>query len=250
MKIKILSFAYFLVFLLEEFGQMHCRSSRDNSQGQGQRSANEPVRVSPFLPPPPSPKRPITTGAGLVDYLSGDAYKSGGSAATSESTSFAVPAHLSPNSTSPLTPLSTSQPSSHSINTTPSPVFTGKPIYDEPAPRSKSIDELPPAPWDAQASGGSVSPGGSQSPVNLPPPPSRYNQRQQFFEQQAFSGGAAQTSSGSGSTYDSLVGQTQNLSLNSSTPTKQVKQEDALFKDLVDFAKAKSSSSANPNRSF
>lgn len=250
MKIKILFSAYFLVFLLEEFGEMHCRSSRDNSQGQGQRSANEPVRVSPFLPPPPSPKRPITTGAGLVDYLSGEAYKSGGSAATSESTSFAVPAHLSSNSTSPVTPLSTSHPSSHSINTTPSPVFTGKPIYDEPAPRSKSIDELPPAPWDAQASGGSVSPGGSQSPVNLPPPPSRYNQRQQFFEQQAFSGGATQTSSGSGSSYDSLVGQTQNLSLNSSTPTKQVKQEDALFKDLVDFAKAKSSSSANPNRSF
>ncbi|PRQ24953.1 putative target of Myb protein [Rosa chinensis] len=235
----------------DEFAQLAHRSSRDNSQGQGQRSANsntEPVRASPLLPPPPSSKRPITLGPGLIDYLSGEAYKSGGSPATSESTSFAVPARSSPNSSSQLTPLSSSAPSSHSTNTTPSPLFTGKPIYDEPAPRSKSIDGLPPAPWDAQAPGGSVSPGGSQSPVSLPPPPSRYNQRQQFFEQQA--GGAPQTSSGSGSSYDSLVGQTQNLSLNSSTPTKQVKQEDALFKDLVDFAKAKSSSSANPNRSF
>lgn len=227
---------------------MHCRSSRDNSQEQGQRSANsktEPVRVSPLLPPPPSSKRPITLGPGLIDYLSGEAYKSEGSSATSESTSFAVPAHVSPNSSSRLTPLSSSPPSSHSQNTTPSPLFTGKPIYDEPAPRSKSIDGLPPAPWDAQAPEGSLSPGGSQSPVILPPPPSRYNQRQQFFEQQA--GGP---SGGSGSSYDSLVGQTQTLSLNSSTTTKQVKQEDALFKDLVDFAKAKSTSSANPNRSY
>ncbi|XP_050363536.1 TOM1-like protein 3 [Argentina anserina] len=231
----------------DEFAQLAHRSSRDNSQGQGQKSANsktEPVRVSPLLPPPPSSQRPITLGPGVIDFLSGEAYKSEGSSGTSESMFFAIPAHSSPNSSSRLTPLSSSPPSSHSQNTTPSPLFTGKPVYDEPAPRSKSIDGLPPAPWDAQAPGGSLSPGGSQSPVSLPPPPSRYNQRQQFFEQQV--GGP---SSGSGS-YDSLVGQTQNLSLNSSTPTKQVKQEDALFKDLVDFAKAKSSSSANPNRSY
>lgn len=224
---------------------MHYRSSRDNSQGPGQRSANartEPVRLSPLLPPPPSPKRPIPTGAGMIDYLSGDTYKSEGSTATSESTSFAAPVHSSSNSTSRLTPLSPSPPSS--LNTTPSPIFSGKPVYDEPAPRSKSIDGLPPAPWDAQSPGNPQSPGNGNSPVSLPPPPSRYNQRQQFFEQQGFPG------SGSGSSYDSLVGQTQNLSLNSSTPTKQVKQEDALFKDLVDFAKAKSSSSSNPNRSF
>ncbi|CAL9019825.1 unnamed protein product [Prunus brigantina] len=229
----------------DEFAQLAHRSSRDNSQGPGQRSANartEPVRLSPLLPPPPSPKRPIPTGAGMIDYLSGDTYKSGGSTATSESTSFAAPVHSSSNSTSRLTPLSPSPPSS--LNTTPSPIFSGKPVYDEPAPRSKSIDGLPPAPWDAQSPGNPQSPGNGNSPVSLPPPPSRYNQRQQFFEQQGFPG------SGSGSSYDSLVGQTQNLSLNSSTPTKQVKQEDALFKDLVDFAKAKSSSSSNPNRSF
>ncbi|PQP96815.1 target of Myb protein 1 [Prunus yedoensis var. nudiflora] len=229
----------------DEFSQLAHRSSRDNSQGPGQRSANartEPVRLSPLLPPPPSPKRPITTGAGMIDYLSGDTYKSEGSTATSESTSFAAPVHSTSNSTSRLTPLSPSPPTS--LNTTPSPIFSGKPVYDEPAPRSKSIDGLPPAPWDAQSPGNPQSPGNGNSPVSLPPPPSRYNQRQQFFEQQGFPG------SGSGSSYDSLVGQTQNLSLNSSAPTKQVKQEDALFKDLVDFAKAKSSSSSNPNRSF
>ncbi|KAM1120653.1 hypothetical protein ACFX13_002457 [Malus domestica] len=226
----------------DEFSQLAHRSSRDNSQGQGQRSANakaEPVQVSPLLPPPPSSQRPITLGPGVIDYLSGEAYKSEGSSATSESTSFAAPVHSS--STSRLTPLSPSPPSSQ--NTTPSPIFTGKPVYDEPAPRSKSIDGLPPAPWDTQSLGNPQSPGNGQSPVSLPPPPSRYNQRQQFFEKQGVPG------SGSGSSYDNLVGQTQNLSLNSSTPTKQVKQEDALFKDLVDFAKAKSSSS-NPNRSF
>ncbi|KAB2603669.1 target of Myb protein 1-like [Pyrus ussuriensis x Pyrus communis] len=227
----------------DEFSQLAHRSSRDNSQGQGQRSANakaEPVQVSPLLPPPLSSQRPITLGPGVIDYLSGEAYKSEGSSATSQSTSFAAPVHSS--STSRLTPLSPSPPSSQ--NTTPSPIFTGKPVYDEPAPRSKSIDGLPPAPWDTQSLGNPQSPGKGHSPVSLPPPPSRYNQRQQFFEKQSVPG------SGSGSSYDNLVGQTQNLSLNSSTPTKQVKQEDALFKDLVDFAKAKSSSSSNPNRSF
>ncbi|XP_076946641.1 TOM1-like protein 4 isoform X2 [Bidens hawaiensis] len=53
--------------------------------------------------------------------------------------------------------------------------------------------------------------------------------------------------------YDSLAGQTKNLSLNSKPPPKKEKPEDALFKDLVDFAKAKSSTSSTssyPNRSF
>ena len=118
-------------------------------------------------------------------------------------------------------------------------MFGAQPAYDEPAPMNKSADPLPSAPLD------------SGSPTRLPPPPSKYNQRQQFFEQQHGSLGSPYSSSGSSS--DSLVGQTQSLSIHSSsTPTKQAKQEDALFKDLVDFAKAKSSSSSSKpnNRSY
>ncbi|GMY06590.1 TOM1-like protein 4 [Fagus crenata] len=206
----------------------------------------EPVRVSPVLPPPPSSKKPIITDSGMIDYLSGDVYKSAGSHETSKPTPFTVPVHSDRTSPPPLPPTrSSSLPPTDDINPTASmPLFTGQPAYDEQEVRlSKSADPLPPAPWDSQS-------------VNLPPPPSRYNQRQQFFEQQVYSGGGAHSSSESGSSYDSLVGQTQNLSLNASTPTKQAKPEDALFKDLVDFAKAKSSSSSSssstskPNRSF
>ncbi|KAL5571786.1 hypothetical protein UlMin_021383 [Ulmus minor] len=228
----------------DDFSQLAHRSSRDNGQGNGQRPANntEPVRVSPFLPPPPASKRPVVTDAGLVDYLSGDTYKSGELDETINPTSFIGPAQSNTSSTLPSKPkLPSSPPSLETINPTALPSFTGQPSYDEPARLSKSADQLPPAPWESQSSPGSVS---------LPPPPSKYNQRQQFFEQHhGFSSGG----SGSGSSYDSLVGQTQNMSLNS-TPTKQVKPEDALFKDLVDFAKAKSSSSSSssskPNRSF
>lgn len=201
------------------------RSSRENFQGHGWKPANaktDPVRISP-LAPPPSSKKPVFTDSGFVDYLSGDAYKSEGFSKTSEHTSHAVSTN--------------SHSSSNALNSSSSPLFTAQPVYDEPAPISKSADQLHPAPLE------------SQSPGFLPPPPSKHNQRQQFFEQQSFPSGGSQTSSGS-SSYDSLVGQTQNLSLNSSAPTKQVKQEDALFKDLVDFAKAKSSSPSKSNRSF
>lgn len=196
------------------------------------------MRVNPLIPPPPSSKRPVATDAGSVDYLSGDTYKSGGFDETSETSSHVAPVHSNTNSAPSLSPkLSSSPPSSSLLNPT-SPYYTGNPVYDEPAPVSKSADHLPPAPWE--------------SPVSLPPPPSRYNQRQQFFEHQHTS--VHSSSGSSSSSYDNLVGQTQNLSLNSSTtPTKQVKPEDALFKDLVDFAKAKSSSSSSSkpnNRSF
>ncbi|XP_057973548.1 TOM1-like protein 4 [Malania oleifera] len=229
----------------DDFAQLAHRSSRDNLQGQGRRYTNtnaEPARISPLLPPPPSSRKPTTAEAGMIDYLSGDVYKSERSPETSESTRFTSPVHsTTTNSTSPLTPTLSSSPPSRATNSTTPPMFSRQPFYDEPAPMTKSAEQLPPAPWDAHA------------PTSLPPPPSKYNQRQQFFEQQAFSGGASHSSNssaGSGSSYDSLVGQTQNLSLNSSTPTKQEKSEDALFKDLVDFAKAKSSTSSKPNRSL
>ncbi|GFY85524.1 target of Myb protein 1 [Actinidia rufa] len=209
--------------------------------GTGQKPANakkEPVRVSPLLPPPSSKKSAADEGM-MFDYLSGDAYNAERSSGTSGS--LAIPIHSNNTSSniapSNPTPPSSSPPSDY-INPTAS-MFTG-PTYDEPARMTKSADTLPPAPWDAQP------------PTSLPPPPSKYNQRQQFFEKkQSFPSSAAHSSSGSGSSYDSLVGHTQNLSIDRSTPTKQEQPEDALFKDLVDFAKAKSSSpSKSNNRSF
>ncbi|XWS15194.1 hypothetical protein CRYUN_Cryun35bG0073700 [Craigia yunnanensis] len=227
----------------DEFAQLAHRSSRDNSQGRVRTAPNsEPARVVPLLPPPSSSKRPVATNASMVDYLSSDNYKSEDSPETRETAPYSAPTNTYTN-TSPqlISTLAPSSPPSHSADSGSSPVFSGQPIYDKPASLSKSADteQLPPAPWD--------------SPVgNLPPPPSRFNQRQQFFEHQhGYTGGSSHSNNGSDSSYDSLVGQTQNLSLNSTTPTKQVKPEDALFKDPVDFAKAKSSSSSKPNnRSF
>ncbi|KAJ6335765.1 hypothetical protein OIU78_012387 [Salix suchowensis] len=146
---------------------------------------------------------------GMIDFLSGDVYKSEGSSQISEPTPFKVPMHSDVSSSPPYSPsLLASSPPSSVVNS--SPGLTGHPVFDEPAPPlSQSGDRLPPAPWDAQPAG------------SLPPPPS------------------------------SLAVQTQNLSHNSSTPSKQAKPEDALFKDLLDFAKSKSSSSSKPNnRSF
>uniref|UniRef100_A0A2P2L9T2 Protein transporter n=2 Tax=Rhizophora mucronata TaxID=61149 RepID=A0A2P2L9T2_RHIMU len=226
----------------DEFSQLAHRPTRDSSQVQGCNPVsiqNERTQVSPVLPPPPSSKKPVSMDSGMVDYLSGDVYKSEGSFQKSEPTPFTVPAHPNAHSSPPYSPtLSASPPPPHGVKYS-SPTFAGHPVNDEPTPLSKTADRLPSAPWDAQSQG------------FLPPPPSRYNQRQQFFEQQqAFTGTTSHSSSGSGSSYDSLVGQTQNLSLNPSTLTRGEKQEDALFKDLVDFAKAKSSSPSKPHRSY
>ncbi|KAL3735578.1 hypothetical protein ACJRO7_024663 [Eucalyptus globulus] len=214
----------------DDFAQLSHRSSRDN--GHNRKPVNtkvEPSRLNP-LAPPPSSKKPISGDSGTVDFLSGGAYKSEGFVDTSQP--FRPPNHLD-NSYSPP---------SYGKSPETSPIYDRQPAYDEPLPLSRSADRLPPAPWDT-----------TQSPTVIPPPPSRYNQRQQFFDQKQGFPGSSHSSSESGSSYDSLVGHTQNMSLNSSTPTKQAKQEDALFKDLVDFAKAKSSSSSSsskPNRSF
>ncbi|TKY56055.1 TOM protein 2 [Spatholobus suberectus] len=216
----------------DDFAQLAHRSSRDTT-AQKRKPANdkaEPVRVNPILPPPPAPRKPIFSDAGMIDYLSGDAYKTEGSHEHSKPTSYAVPLHSSSNNpASTAATLSSSPP--HSPSTL-SPMLSRQPVYDEPSPINKSSESLPPAPWE------------TQSPGILSPPPSRYNQRQRFFEHQ----GVSHSSTGSSSANDSLLAQTQNLSLNSSTPTKQEKPEDALFKDLVDFAKSKTSSSSKPSR--
>lgn len=208
----------------DDYSQLAPRSSRDTLQGLGRNptiSMNpEPVRTSPILPPPPSYRKSTTDPS--IDFLSGDAYNAERPVQTHSSSTNSVPP--------PTPPLSSSSsPPSEYINPTAS-MFTGDPATDDPPPMRKSSDG---------------------SPTSLPPPPAKYNQRQQFFQKQVSLGGASHMGNGSGSSSDSLVGPTQNLSLNPSTPTKQEKQEDALFQDLVDFAKARSSSSSSkPNRSF
>lgn len=210
-------------------------------------SRAEPVQVNPLLPPPPASKRPVKSDTSSVDYLSGDLYNSERSSSyptnnlynveTSSEAAEPVPySDRSPikyeNPTATLGPLLSP---SHNNNSSPD----KSPLYDEPSDLNKS-DNLPLPPWDSSPS----------PPGPLPPPPSKHNQRQQFFGKQPLSGGPSRSSSGSGSSYDGLVGHTQNLSLNSPSPPKQEKPEDALFKDLVDFAKSKSSSSKSNNRSL
>lgn len=219
----------------EEFSQLsHRSSSRDN--GMSRKPSNSKAErhwdEEPILPPPPPPnfsplsKRTTSSDSGVVDYLSGDLYRSTESPHSS-SAPFSVPNHSNPTSASP--PLTSMMKPSSS----PQPILSGQPVYDEPRPAASS--------WEPST--------GAQA---IPPPPSRHNQRQQYFEKQHQ--GSSHSSSGSGSSYDSLVNQAQGLSLNSSAQTKPTKQEDALFKDLLDFAKAKSSSpsssSSKPNRSF
>ncbi|KAL5993060.1 hypothetical protein ACLOJK_013980, partial [Asimina triloba] len=234
----------------DDLSQLAHRSSRENALGQGRKPAtttNQPTYVSPFVPSLTSSKKAGNSDFGAGDYPSGDAYGSERPSqpprkmpdAVSQPTNY----HGSPPSASPL---KLSSPPSHQSDSISFPVFARQPDYVEPLRTTKSADQLPTAPWET-------------SPTNfLPPPPSKYNQRQQYFEQQHTSTGGASHAGGSGFSYDDgLVGQTQNLSLNqrgshvsdfqdSSPPVKQAKPEDSLFRDLVDIAKAKSSSSAKP----
>ncbi|KAF2291270.1 hypothetical protein GH714_022022 [Hevea brasiliensis] len=139
----------------DDFAQLAHRSSRENSQGRAEKPVSvrtEPTRLSPLLPPPPASKKPVNVDSGTFDYLSGDVYKSQGSPQNSEPTSNTVPFHFNTNLSPPHSPtLSASSPQSHAVNS--SPLYPGRPLYDEPAPLSKSADQLPPAPWDTPSRG-------------------------------------------------------------------------------------------------
>ncbi|XP_020571029.1 TOM1-like protein 2 [Phalaenopsis equestris] len=204
----------------DEFSQLSRRSARENAAGKQRPYKAEQSFSSPILPPPPPPplsaKKPSSHDSVPVDYLSGDSYEE----------KRRTEANFKPPSPSIFSP----------------PPKYDEPKNEEPIHHTKSNENLPKAPWETQ-------------PVNfLPPPPSRHSQRQQFFEQQHHH----HSSSSDSETFNGLASKTEDLSLNppkvsqhssgqdSSTPARQTKPEDILFKDLVDFAKAKSSTARPP----
>ncbi|ONM26484.1 Target of Myb protein 1 [Zea mays] len=263
----------------DEFVVLFRRPARDGTVARNNlpyaRRNERPYR-SPLLPPPPASKRPVYTEASSIDYLSGGSYKSS-EKVPDDFINPTAPAnvttspHSKPEAYPP--PSYSSRPDSVSddfINpTAPSFSAPSRPTDEEPTrspvKRQESIpdddfinptalpgfssssatkefsEDLPRAPWEAQAAAAG----------SLPPPPARHGQRQQYLEQNVYSGGS------NGGGYDELLTRTENLSLNpeknASRPTAscQAKPEDSLFKDLVDFAKTKPSSpskSANSRR--
>ncbi|PKA46952.1 hypothetical protein AXF42_Ash011626 [Apostasia shenzhenica] len=206
----------------DDLSQLSRRTARDNAVGKDSRSAN--VKSTPILPPPPPARKPATPESVSVDYLSGDVYETKRRSET----------HFNP-----PTP-----PSAGSSSASP-PLFSQQPKYDEPIQTAAKSEDHLKAPWEAQTSG------------SLPPPPSRHNQRQQFFEQQHY-GPPPQPASFDADSFNGLAEKSEDASLNqkkfvnnvsedsSTTRARQAKPEDSLFKDLLDFAKAKSSSPTRP----
>lgn len=209
----------------DDFAQLARRVPKDD--GHNRRAANaqtEPLRVSPLLPPPPSSKRPVAGNSSSIDYLSGDIYKYEEAPETMGSKLSSVP-DSNTTCSMPSTPPPSLSPPSHVAASMKSPTYPGLPELGPTS--SHPIEQQPSVPLDALSSS------------SIP-----YNQREQVTEQQlAFSGNTSDSCNETTSLHDSLVGQTQKLSLDSPAAEKQVKQEDILFKDLVDFAKARPSSS-------
>ncbi|KAJ8476941.1 hypothetical protein OPV22_020668 [Ensete ventricosum] len=216
--------------LEDDLSQLSLRTSKDTATGQS-RKASSVKNPSPFLPPP-APSRPISTEANTVDYLSGDVFRS--------------EQQLDAPLGAPLPPTLSPRSSPGSSDSAPTLKSSEPPRYDEPLQAAKSGEkQLPKAPWELQQPSGLI-----------PPPPSKYGQRQQFFEHQKH----GYSDGNSISPYDGFVAEDKDFNylqqhdqqhlggLDSSPPAQQAKPEDMLFKDLVDFAKAKSSPSTTlPN---
>ncbi|KAG6522266.1 TOM1-like protein 4 [Zingiber officinale] len=207
----------------DDFSQLSLRTSRESAIGQSKNSSSAGNATT--LKPPPQPSKPVREEANSIDYLNDDV--------------------APPNP--PLPPsLSHSMLASDTARVLEPHGLTS---HAEPISATKSSAEtLPKSHQENQTTG------------LLPPPPSKYGQRQQFFEQQknVLSGvGTVRDGSVSQNNYSSDQGNTslsplhqQHLGgLDSSPSAKQTDPEDALFKDLVDFAKSKSSSSLKPPNS-
>ncbi|MBA0837791.1 hypothetical protein Goarm_009918, partial [Gossypium armourianum] len=186
----------------------------------------------PLLSPPPSSKRPVTTNSSFIDYLSGDTYKSEDFSEIKQPTLDYDPTDAYMNSLELASTLAPSSPS-HSADTGFAPVFREQPKLASLV-KPSDAEQLPQVQLD--------------NPAGNYPPSSMFNQRHQFFEQQhGYTGSSSNSINGFDSSYDSLVGQTQNLSINSKIATQQVNPEDAFFNDLLDFAKAMPSSPSKSN---
>jgi hypothetical protein len=212
----------------DDFSFLSRRTTRDASTAQGKQPFVIPPPVSKN-PLPPTSKSPLSTATGTST-----AATTGTTAAAKESAPMDFLSGENYGSDSDDEPVLPPPPPPF-LTSDHNPGYYTAPKFDEPTAIAK--EELPKAPWESSQ---------TQPSVSLPPPPAKYGQRQQYFEQNQYGNN---TFAGTG--YDGMVNQTRDLSIKTQgNSSKQAKPEDALFKDLVDFAKSKSSSpSSKPAQS-